>query len=127
MKKFFLFGLAGGAGFVVDTAVLNALKGALGLYGARVVSFVCAVVTTWLINRTFAFKGQTGDVPLWREFVTYLGAMILGGLVNYAIFAALVATIQLVAVNPVIGVAGGVIGGMMVNYLLADRLVFRGR
>jgi putative flippase GtrA len=127
VKKLFLFGLAGGVGFVVDTAVLYALKGALGLYGARVVSFVCAVITTWLINRSLAFREQTADVPLLREFATYLGAMILGGLVNYAIFAALVAIIPFVAVNPVIGIAGGVVGGMMVNYLLADRLVFRGR
>jgi len=127
LKKFILFGLAGGAGFVVDTAVLYALKGALGLYGARVVSFICAVLTTWLINRVLAFKGQSAGVPIWREFLTYLGAMILGGLVNYAIYAALVATIPFVAANPVIGIGAGVIGGMFVNFMLADRLVFKQR
>jgi putative flippase GtrA len=127
VKKFILFGLAGGAGFVVDTAVLYALKGALGLYGARAVSFVCAVLTTWLINRALAFKGQAAGVPIWREFLTYLGAMIVGGLVNYAIYAALVATVPLVAQQPVIGVAAGVIGGMLVNFTLAEKLVFRDR
>jgi putative flippase GtrA len=127
LRKFVLFGLAGGAGFVVDTAVLYLLKGALGLYGARVVSFLCAVATTWIINRSFAFKGQTADLPIWREFLHYLGAMILGGAVNYAVYAVLVATIPLVAEQPVLGVGAGVIAGMFVNFLLADRLVFKSR
>ena len=127
MKKFILFGLAGGAGFVVDTAVLYALKGMLGPYGARAISFLCAVLTTWIINRMLAFKGQAAGVPIWREFLHYLGAMILGGAVNYAIYAALVATIPLVAEQPVIGVAAGVAAGMFVNFFLADRLVFRAK
>ena len=127
MKKFILFGLAGGAGFVVDTAVLYALKGMLGPYGARAISFLCAVLTTWIINRMLAFKGQAAGVPIWREFLHYLGAMILGGAVNYAIYAALVATVPLVAEQPVIGVAAGVAAGMFVNFFLADRLVFRAK
>ena len=125
LRKFLLFGLAGGAGFVVDTAILYLLKGALGLYGARAISFLCAVATTWIINRSFAFKGQSANLPVWREFLHYLGAMILGGVVNYAVYAALVATIPLVAEQPVLGVAAGVVAGMFVNFLLADKLVFR--
>ncbi len=127
IRKFLLFAIAGGAGFVVDTAVLYALKGALGLYGARAVSFLVAVVTTWLINRTLAFKGQSADVPLWREFLHYLGAMILGGAVNYAVYAVVVAVLPLAAQQPVIGVAAGVAAGMFVNFFLADKLVFRSK
>jgi putative flippase GtrA len=127
IRKFMLFAIAGGAGFVVDTAVLYLLKGALGLYGARAVSFVCAVATTWVINRSFAFKGQSANLPIWREFLHYLAAMILGGAVNYAVYAALVATLPLVAEQPVLGVAAGVIAGMFVNFLLADKLVFRAK
>ena len=126
-RKFLLFAIAGGAGFVVDTGVLYLLKGALGLYGARAVSFVCAVATTWIINRSFAFKGQSANLPIWREFLHYLGAMILGGAVNYAVYAAPVATIPLVAAQPVLGVAAGVVAGMFVNFLLADKLVFKSR
>jgi putative flippase GtrA len=125
LRKFLLFGLAGGAGFVVDTAILYLLKGALGLYGARLISFLCAVATTWIINRSVAFKGQSANLPIWREFLHYLGAMILGGAVNYAVYAVLVATIPLVAEQPVLGVAAGVAAGMLVNFLLADKLVFR--
>jgi putative flippase GtrA len=66
-------------------------------------------------------------LPIWREFLHYLGAMILGGAVNYAVYAVLVATIPLVAEQPVLGVGAGVIAGMFVNFLLADRLVFKSR
>lgn len=127
IRKFLLFGIAGGTGFVVDTAILYLLKGALGPYTARVISFLCAVLTTWVVNRTFAFKGQSADLPIWREFLHYLGAMILGGIVNYGIYAALVATIPLFAEYLVLAVAGGVAGGMVVNFLLADKLVFKSR
>jgi putative flippase GtrA len=128
LRKFFLFGIAGGAGFVVDTAVLYALKGALGPYGARVISFLVAVVATWLINRSFAFRAQRGEhLPIWREFLHYLGAMILGGAVNYAVYAVLVATIPLFAEYLILAVAGGVAAGMVVNFLLADKLVFKQR
>ncbi len=128
IRKFFLFGIAGGAGFVVDTAILYLLKGTLGPYGARAMSFLCAVFTTWLINRSFAFKAQRADhLPIWREFLHYLGAMILGGVVNYAIYAILVATIPLFAEYLILAVAAGVAGGMVVNFLLADKLVFKSR
>jgi putative flippase GtrA len=127
IRKFLLFGIAGGTGFVVDTAILYLLKGALGPYTARVISFLGAVLTTWVVNRTFAFKGQSADLPIWREFLHYLGAMILGGIVNYGIYAALVATIPLFAEYLVLAVAGGVAGGMVVNFLLADKLVFKSR
>ena len=126
-RKFLLFAIAGGAGFVVDTGILYLLKGSLGLYGARAISFLCAVATTWIINRSFAFKGQSANLPVWREFLHYLAAMIFGGAVNYAVYAALVATVPLVAQQPVLGVAAGVIAGMFVNFLLADRLVFRSK
>jgi putative flippase GtrA len=126
IRKFILFGIAGGAGFVVDTAVLYLVKGTLGPYGGRVVSFFVAVVATWLINRSFAFKSQRVEhLPIWREFLHYLGAMILGGVVNFAVYAALVAAIPLFAEYLVLAVAGGVAAGMGVNFLLADRLVFR--
>lgn len=127
MRKFLLFGIAGGAGFVVDTAVLYALMAALGPYAARLVSFLTAVATTWLINRQLAFRAQVGAMPLWREFLAYLASMLMGGVVNYAIYAVLVTNMPLVARHPVLGVAAGVAGGMVVNFLLADRLVFRQR
>ena len=89
--------------------------------------FLVGVATTWLINRSLAFRGRLQGVPIWREFLNYLGAMILGGSVNYAIYAVLVALVPFVAEHLIVGVAAGVAGGMVVNFLLADKLVFKSR
>lgn len=122
--KFARFGVAGGIGFVVDTGILYALIGVLGPYGARAVSFVAAVFTTWIINRHFAFRAHEKHLPLWREFGQYFLAMILGGAVNYGVYSVLVATVPLVAEHVVLGVAAGTGAGMLVNFFLAQRFVF---
>jgi putative flippase GtrA len=127
MRKFLLFGLAGGVGFVADILVLYALRGVVGNYGARAVSFVCAVLVTWLINRSFTFAQQRSGVPLWREFLQYLSTMIVGGAVNYAVYVALVALLPVIADHPVIGVAAGALVGMFVNFTFAEKMVFRPR
>lgn len=129
IRKFFLFGLAGGAGFVVDAGIAYLLVDTpLGFYGARVISFLVAVTTTWLINRSLAFKAQRSDhLPIWREFLTYLGAMLLGGVVNVGVSFALYAWFHPSKELSILCVAAGVGAGMFVNFLLADKLVFKPR
>jgi putative flippase GtrA len=129
LRKFLLFGLAGGAGFVVDAGIAYLLVDTpLGFYGARVISFLCAVATTWIINRSLAFKAQRGDhLPVWREFLHYLVAMLLGGAVNVGVSFALYAWFHPSRELSVLCVAAGVLAGMFVNFLLADKLVFRSK
>lgn len=122
----FLFGLAGGVGFLVDAGVLYLLKGALGLYAARAVSFLAAVFTTWIVNRNLAFQVRKSGAPLRKEFSAYLMLMTSGGLVNYALYASLVTGSVLVAQHPVIGVAVGSLGGVFVNFVTARFLLFKG-
>ena len=124
MSKILRFGIAGGIGFVVDTALLYMLIDALGPYMARAMSFVAAVTTTWAINRVFAFRAHPKHLPLWREYSQYFLAMITGGLINYAVYAGLMASVQPVKVYPVIGVFFGTLTGMGVNFFLAQRFVF---
>jgi len=119
------FALAGVAGFLVDAAVLYLLKGALGLYGARVASFLAAVLATWLINRRLAFGTRPSGLPPWREFLRYLSAMLAGGAVNYAAYALAVVALPVVSDHPVIGVGLGSLAGLAVNFFLARRFVFK--
>lgn len=123
-QSFFLFGLVGLAGLVVDSAVLMALHGVLGPYVARLISFVLAVATTWALNRRFTFAHrESGKSPL-VEFGRYFTAMLGGGAVNYATYALLVASLSLVARWPVLGVVAGSLAGMGVNFTLARIFVF---
>ena len=125
ITKFLLFSIAGTIGFVVDVGVLYLLKEVLGPYLGRLVSFVAAVATTFAFNRWITFAAQYAGGRLLVAFRNYFMAMLGGGFVNYATYAALIATQPLVAATPVIGVAAGSIAGLAVNFMLANNLVFR--
>ena len=123
------FAFAGVAGLAVDVAVLYlALALGLGFYAGRVVSFLCAVLATWQINRRYTFAGagvDAGVVSLWREWWLYLAAMMGGGLVNYAAYSAAIAFGPRAALWPMVAVAIGSLAGMAVNFASAKFFVFK--
>lgn len=125
LKELFSFGLAGTAGFLIDSAVLYALKGAMGLYLARAVSFLCAVLGTWLINRNLTFQHRSSQLSLGQEFIRYLTMMLLGGAVNYLAYALSIHYLPTVRDYPILGVALGSLAGMVVNYLQMKLLLFK--
>lgn len=115
LREVFCFGLSGFLAFLVDTAVLYILWGYFGPYSARGVSFLAAVATTWIFNRSVTFKQRRSSLNAQWEFLTYLLLMLGGGAVNYGIYAWLIMSYQLVVDFPVIGVAAGSLSGMIVN------------
>ena len=125
------FGIVGGIGFLVDAGVLTfMLTWGLGPYSGRVVSFLAAATITWILNRSFTFRrDSSSDIhPAPRnpmgEWLVYLGLMVIGGLVNYGVYAAAVTFLEPVRMHPVIGVALGSIAGMGVNFWTSKTLVF---
>ena len=99
--------------------------GFLGLYVARLISFVCAVFATWNLNRFFTFGRFESGMSRQKEFLAYFVLMLGGGMVNYAIYVALVSFSQLVGQMPIIGVAAGSIGGLLINYASSSLLYRR--
>jgi len=127
-SQFVRFSLVGVAGLVVDTAVLyGALALGAGLYSGRVVSYVAAASATWALNRRFTFSGHEDGSSRLAQWAKFLAANSLGGLVNYSVYAALVATSSKVASMPVIAVCAGSLAGLVVNYTLSRKFVFRYR
>jgi putative flippase GtrA len=124
-RRLVLFAVAGVLGLVVDVGVLYLLAPWLGWYAARVLSFLAAATATWAFNRRFTFAVGRPD-SLWREYVSYVVAMLGGAAVNYAVY---VLTLHAVEGRwaAALGVALGSLGGMAVNYLSARHLVFRSR
>lgn len=120
-----LFGCVGAIGFLVDVAVLYSLAGLIGLFYGRAVSFLAAVIATWLLNRRWTFKHRRSGLASSREFSVYLALMLVGGAVNYAVYAGLVVSYQLVLQHPVIGVAAGSLAGMLINFLASRFILFR--
>ena len=120
------FVLAGAIGFVVDAAVLYGLMSVAGLSPmvGRVGSFLCASFVTWRINRRFTFGATNGGNWL-IEWFRYVWASVAGASVNYAVFALLIVASPAAARMPTLAVAAGSIAGMVINFVLYGRLVFR--
>ncbi len=123
--QFFWFGIAGLIGFLVDSGVLYLLKEAMGVYAARAVSFIAAAFSTWLFNRAITFREQKSGHSTSKEFGLYLALMMIGGSVNYGVYALLISREALVAQHPVLGVAAGSLAGMVINLLTSRFLLFR--
>lgn len=128
MTRFLRFCVVGTVGFGVDSAVLYglmALTGA-GPLIARIPSFLCAATATWLLNRTWTFSDRRGKGRL-RQWGVWALAMVLGALVNYAIFALIVLSLPPHSWTPLAGLAAGSLAGLAVNYTLARKLIFPSR
>jgi putative flippase GtrA len=96
----------------------------LDVYSGRVLSYLIAATTTWALNRRFTFTGADQSPPL-KQWLKFLGANAVGGMVNYAVYAALVTFTATVASTPVLGVAAGSLAGLFFNYGVNKFWVFR--
>lgn len=125
MTRLLRFAVVGVLGFLVDAGVLTLLVGPAGIdpYLARVPSFLAAATATWLCNRYWTFADRRGRERL-AELRRWLLAMAGGGLVNYGVYAALLATVPAVQAWPVLGVAAGSLAGMLVNFATSSRWIF---
>ncbi len=118
------FGLVGTAGFVVNTAVLYALRGTVGLYAGDVVAYLVAVTTTWWLNRVWTFRG-VGSGRMHHQLARFAVANLPGLALNLGAYFTLVTVSALCAAAPVLAVAAGALAGMSANFLLSRAVVFR--
>ncbi|AHG62795.1 GtrA family protein [Advenella mimigardefordensis] len=125
VKELFFFGFAGVLGFLVDTGILYLLKDSIGNYWGRAVSFLAAVLVTWTVNRNLAFRHKSSNKGLVREFFHYFQLMLIGGAANYLTFVLLVDNIAIVSRHPVLGVAGGSLAGLLINFMQLRFVIFR--
>jgi putative flippase GtrA len=87
------FAAVGGLGFLTDISVLRLCLRVLELtpFQGRAVSLTCAMQVTFLINGLFVFR-CLGWRNCGRRWLAYMGGNGLGNLINYLIFAGLVAS-----------------------------------
>lgn len=124
LVQFIQFGLVGLVGFATDTAVVYGLRGALGLYGAGMVSYFAAATVTWALNRAWTFRGR-GQGALHRQWALFLAANLLGFVLNRGAYVALIASFPLCVAYPVLAILAGAVAGMFVNFSLSRAVVFR--
>ena len=129
-SRFLRFGVVGGAGFLVDETVLTILHYLIGLdrYSARAISIFCAATFTWWGNRnlTFAEHATTGGIgEMAREWGKFMLANAVGAAVNFGTYSVLVGVAPAPLSNPLLATAIGVGVGLIFNFTLSKRFVFR--
>ncbi|MFN8722446.1 MAG: GtrA family protein [Rhodospirillales bacterium] len=118
------FAGVGAIGFAVDAGLFFALTLALGApaVAAKAGATSVAVVVTWALNRTLTFR-TAGQGGRGAEFLRYGAASLAGALSNLAAFV-LVAPFDAALLHAPAYVVGAAVG-LVVNYTLCDRIVFR--
>lgn len=124
MGRLLRFGLVGVVGFIVDAGLLQIMVqwGGISPFSARLGSFMAAATTTWWLNRCFTFRAR--NQANGKEWMRYIAAMMLGGLFNYGVFAAVLLWLPLALRQPWLAVACGSLAGMAVNFYTSSRFVF---
>lgn len=116
------FAFAGLLGLLTDVLILYlTLALGLGLFAGRTISFTCAVWVTWQFNRRYTFNSHGSA---WRQWWRYLGSMMIGGVINYAAYSAILICSRDHLLLPMIAVAAGSLAGMTVNFVSAKFFVF---
>ena len=120
MQQFSRFSLVGALGFVADSL-------AFGLFLAlsdhalvsRLLAFWTAMTVTWLGNRQFTFTGSSRQ-PALQQWLKHSAGAHLAGVFNIGGFYLLDGPLP-----TALAFATGVGIGLVFNYLVASRWVFR--
>jgi putative flippase GtrA len=127
--QFIQFGCVSVFGLAFDFAVLQLLMGLaqFNVLLARPLSFVAAVIATWVANRVVTFREHSSQQRPLDEASSYFTVQCLAFALNYSVFQALVRAFpdfsEGLAVFPPF--FAGAVAGFGVNYLGARHFVFR--
>ncbi|MBV9549545.1 MAG: GtrA family protein [Alphaproteobacteria bacterium] len=128
-QAFVRFAAVGGAGYLINAAALTVFTRYLGLGvdAALASSIFVAMCFTWAGNRylTFASRRAHGLSGIVEEWLRFVGANLLGAIVNYGVALALVHYGSGWLGNPYVAQACGVLAGLVFNFTLSRLLVFR--
>ena len=118
------FGLVGMVGFAVDALLL---KGGLVIHltpaVARLISILCAMQVTFLINRRHVFKNCVEERCL-RQWCAYMATNGFGNFCSYWIFLTLTSLHGREVSDPLIAMPVSTFAAYLINYSGARLVVF---
>ena len=128
-SRFLRFSAVGGAGFFVNEAALALAHELLGA-GPRLgwlIAFFPAVTFTWWGNRklTFAEHASEGHIGMATEWLRFVATNSIGAAANFAVYALLIGTAPWPLNIPYAALAVGILAGLVFNFTLSKKLVFR--
>jgi putative flippase GtrA len=117
------FVLAGSLALATDALILQGLHAGLGItpFLARLPAIACAMVVSWLVNRTVTFA--TAEPPSMREFAKFAAVSWSAQAVNYTVFAAIL--LALPGTAPLAALVAAALVAMFVSYVGFRFGVFR--
>ncbi|SFV26588.1 Putative flippase GtrA (transmembrane translocase of bactoprenol-linked glucose) [Devosia crocina] len=124
LSRILPFAFAGAVGFIVDASVLYMSVDLLGPIFGRGLSWCCAVLVTWLINRRLAFADRAASEDLHVEFFRYMVAMVPGGFTNWIGYGLALALVPAGDWQLLIATAVGSLAGMLTNLVMASYVAF---
>lgn len=133
--KIIKFGVVGGVGFAVDVTAMAFFSLFMPIILARAAAFWIAASSTWWCNRRFTFKGADRREPL-RQWLRFLLSACVGFVPNWGCYWLLIELVdsgwimQLagetgILLWPLVAMIPGILLGMVANFSLAARWVFR--
>jgi putative flippase GtrA len=123
------FAVIGALGMPVDWIVLQLMvHWGTGPYIGRLASWFCAATFTWAGNRYFTFAGTRarGLRASMKEWLRFLGANAVGGLVNVGLYSVLVRFAPPPFNDLTVALVLGVLLGLVFNFTLSKKVVFKG-
>ncbi len=126
LLQFLRFCAVGATGFVVDAGVLLIELHAFSVnpIWGRFISFSVAVLTTFELNRNWAFK-RANHKSYLSALGSYLGIQGVGFACSFIIYTALYILLPLGYNAPLFCLAVGSVIALAVNYAGASLIVFR--
>ncbi|HTP76579.1 MAG TPA: GtrA family protein [Rhizomicrobium sp.] len=128
-SRFVRFAAVGGAGFFVNEAALLLAHGALhaGPSASWFIAFAPSVTFTWWGNRTITFADQasTHHAGILAEWARFVLTNSLGAAANFVVYLSLIRLAPWPLDVPYIALAVGILVGLVFNFTLSKRLVFR--
>jgi putative flippase GtrA len=123
------FAVIGALGMPVDWLVLQLMvHWGTGPYLGRVLSWFCAASFTWAGNRYFTFAATRARslAGTAKEWLRFLAANAVGGLVNVGLYSVLVRFAPPPFNNLTVALMLGVLLGLVFNFTLSKKVVFKG-
>lgn len=130
--QFIIFALNGTIGLIVDLIVLFYTSIYLNLYISRFISFLSAVIVTWILNRNLTFKQESHCKidklarykNLLNEFKRYFLAVLTGGIINLSTYYCYI-YVNLQPLDKYIATVIGSFAGLISNFIFLKFVVFR--
>ena len=124
LSRFARFGAVGASGVVVDAAATHLAGQSMRPNLAFAIGIATAMTWNFFWNRRVTFADAVPS-PFWRQYLGFCASCSLGALISWGTRLLLHRQFSVFEDHLVLAVPFGVVAGMMFNYLLCRRWVFR--